>query len=120
MWTYRQKTGELLHNAEPVARGYSGHGLGLDNPTLQEVRSVGPIPQGRWLIGAPYSSPRVGPFVLPLRPDPHTETFGRSDFLIHGDNRHRNQSASRGCIILNRAAREAIHDSDDTELEVTA
>jgi type VI secretion system (T6SS) effector TldE1-like protein len=130
-WIYRQSTGDLAHvTADTAGRidtfgglpgaGYSGHGEGLNNPAMQHVRSVGPIPRGRWTIGAPYDSDTVGAFALPLLPDPDTETFGRSAFVIHGDNYHQDRSASRGCIVLPRKVREAIHESDDSELEVVA
>lgn len=118
MWTYRQSTGELLHDGEHVGRGYSGHGDGLNNPTLEDVPEVGPIPRGFWHIGVPHMSMRVGPYAMSLRPEPGTDVFRRSDFLIHGDNYHHDQSASRGCIVLARALREAIHESSDTDLEV--
>ncbi len=46
MWTYCQKTGELLQNGVLVATGYSGQGNGRNNPDLQEDHDVGPIPRG--------------------------------------------------------------------------
>jgi hypothetical protein len=119
MWTYKQRTGELTHDTLTLkGRGYSGHGEGVNNPAMQHIPRVGPIPQGRWTVGAPRDSARVGPFALPLTPEDGTVTFGRTAFLIHGDNRHRDQSASHGCIILPRVIREAIWDSSDTALEV--
>lgn len=121
-WIYKQSNGELLREQNsllvPVGRGYSGHGNGLNNPELQDIPQVGPIPRGNWTIGFPHWSARVGPFAMTLFPSPETKLFGRSDFLIHGDNHHRDQSASRGCVILNRVLREAIHASGDTALEV--
>jgi type VI secretion system (T6SS) effector TldE1-like protein len=119
MWTYKQATGELSHDTLGVlGRGYSGHGEGVNNTAMEHIPRVGPIPRGHWSIGAPRDSERVGPFALALTPEPDTQTFGRTAFLIHGDNRHRDQSASHGCIIMPRVIREAIHDSDDTDLEV--
>lgn len=119
MWTYRQTTGELLRDGAPVGVGYSGHAEGLNNPELQEAVGVGPIPRGLWAIGAPYHSRRVGPFALPLSPHTETLTYGRSAFLIHGDNRRGDRSASNGCIILPLHLRSLIHVSGDTALEVT-
>lgn len=125
MWRYIQKTGELLRVADngsttSVGRGYSGRGQGLNNPAMQDVGGIGPIPVGRWRIGAPYVSPNVGPFTMALTPVERKQTFGRGDFRIHGDNFHRDQSASRGCIVLSRELRERIHESCDNELEVVA
>lgn len=123
-WRYHQRTGllekvdDVTGKAEHVGRGYSGRGDGLNNPALQHVREIGPIPRGLWTIGAPYDSPRVGPFTMPLTPHDDTKTFGREAFRIHGDNHHRDQSASRGCIVLGRVLREMIHESDDDALEV--
>lgn len=43
-WTCAQKTGELQQDGEHVATGYSGAGEGKNNPKMQSVRNVGPIP----------------------------------------------------------------------------
>jgi hypothetical protein len=129
MWTYSQRTGDLWHHPPDgplryrtpedwIATGYSGHGEGLNNPAVERVPSVGPIPRGRWTIGAPYDSSSTGPYTLRLTPDSSTDTFGRSAFRIHGDNRLGDRSASHGCIVLPRVVRELIHESCDNELEV--
>src|SRR5687767_7547919 len=123
-WRYRQKHGALSRvdrdgTEVVVGHGYSGRNEGLNNPDMQDVPNVGPIPRGRWTIGAPYDSERIGPFALPLLPDPDTETFGRSAFRIHGDRRlGPPKSASHGCVILSRDLRELIWDSSDTDFEV--
>ena len=54
-----------------------------------------------------------------LAPEPGTETFGRSGFMIHGDNIKAPGTASEGCIIQVRAIREAFWNSGDREIEVT-
>jgi hypothetical protein len=46
--------------------------------------------------------------------------FGRSGFLMHGDNIRLPGTASEGCIILPRDLREAIWNSADHTLEVIA
>lgn len=126
MWIYEQKTGRLLQkendkSAAHVWIGYSGYGKGLNNPALQDEQNIGPIPCGEYDIGAPYTSRRVGPYALPLTPRPETNTFGRSDFLIHGDRVFGPpKSASHGCIILARPIREAIHESCDNVLMVVS
>lgn len=121
MWSYAQKTGELLLDGEPVADGYSGCDDGKDNPDMQAVHDVGPIPQGDWTIeGPPIDTPDHGPYVLRLEPAPGTNTFGRSGFLMHGDSKEHPGCASKGCVIMPRPIRERVWNSQDTDLEVVA
>ena len=69
----------------------------------------GPIPRGKWEIGAFFDDPGgKGQVVAHLTPCDGTETFGRSGFLIHGDNSALNHSASEGCIVAPRVIREQI------------
>lgn len=120
---YSQSTGKLTHDGELIATGYSGHGDGVNNPAAQAIHSVGPVPQGLWEIGAQMDHTSVTGHNLPLSmrltPQPGTETFGRSGFLIHGDNVKGDRSASQGCIILPRDVRNLIAASADKLLEVT-
>jgi hypothetical protein len=46
--------------------------------------------------------------------------YGRSAFLIHGDNFQNDRSASSGCIILPRTVRETVWDRGDHLLTVLA
>lgn len=120
-WTYSQKTGDLEQDGTHVATGYSGAGEGKNNPTLQNVHNVGPIPQGDWTItGPPVNSEDHGPFVLRLNPVSGTETFGRSGFLMHGDSKEHPGRASEGCVILPRPIREQVWNSNDRDLKVVA
>jgi hypothetical protein len=121
-WQYQQSTGNLTDpNGAAAGKGYSGHGTGVNNPSSQNVPDVGPIPQGNWTIGAFFDDPGgKGPIVSHLVPANGTETFGRSGFMIHGDNSEADQTASEGCIILARPFRTAIRDSGDTALVVVA
>lgn len=126
MWIWDQSAGELRLNGKVVSRGYSGNGRGKNNPSLENLAGVGPVPRGRYKIGAPYNSSNVGPFTLPLdaidtRPgdDTHQPT-GRSAFRIHGDSVRAPGTASRGCIILPRNIREVIWKSGLRVLEVIA
>jgi len=88
---------------------------------MQNEVEHGPIPRGRYTIGAvefaDVDGPH-GPFVLPLTPAAANEMFGRTGFLIHGDSIEHPGFASRGCIILARPTREAIAQSGDADLEV--
>lgn len=118
-WTYSQKAGELHHDGKTIATGYSGAGLGKNNPGMENVPNVGPIPRGEWNVtGPPVDTPNHGPYVLRLEPKPETETFGRDGFLMHGDSREHPGCASQGCIILPRPVREEVWTSGDRDLEV--
>lgn len=120
MWTYNQANGNLSRNGAVAGIGYSGaEPDGKNNPSLQASHNVGPIPQGKYTIeGPPFSSSRHGPFVLRLEPDEGNEMFGRSGFLMHGDNIEHPGTASEGCIIMPRAVRETVWKSGDIELQV--
>ncbi len=130
-WRYSQSTGDLARLVNGavvftvVKTGYSGHAEGLNNPDMEHVRGVGPIPRGQWRIGPPYDSDSLGPYTLPLwyLEDGNFDdsaAYGRSAFRVHGDNSARNRSASHGCIVLPRKVRELIAESSDSLLEVIA
>ena len=115
-WTWDQSEGALYRAGRLVARGYSGRkGPHRNNPASEGERAKGPIPRGRYSIGAPRTSAKTGPFVMDLTPIGH-DALGRSAFQIHGDNRA--GDASSGCIILPRAVRETIAASGLKEIEV--
>lgn len=118
MWTYSQAKGILAHNADFCGIGYSGHGAGLNDATMETIHGVGPIPRGEWKIGPAYDDTHLGPCVMHLDPVGH-DAHGRSLFRIHGDNAALNHSASDGCIILGPVLRHKIRDSGDTHLTVT-
>jgi hypothetical protein len=122
MWTYKQQSGELWHgDPEPAAVGYSGAGEGKNNPAMQVVHAIGPIPQGEWLIqGPPVDSRLHGPFVMRLIPIIPSAALGRAGFLIHGDSKEHPGMASEGCIIMPRNVRERVWNSGDRELLVVA
>ncbi|MBS0560707.1 MAG: DUF2778 domain-containing protein [Proteobacteria bacterium] len=119
-WVYEQSTGRLTREGEIVAVGYAGFGVGQNNPEMQHVRDTGPLPQGTWRILPPQEPVRqLGPLAMPLEPV-SGETFGRDDFLIHGDSTARNRTASTGCIVLPIEVRRMIWESGDRELVVVA
>jgi hypothetical protein len=120
MWSYDQKTGRLT---DPLCKfvgfGYSGRGAGLNNPAMQAIPMVGPIPQGVWEIGEFFDDlSGKGPIVAHLTPMFESEAFGRSGFMIHGDNAEMNHTASEGCVILSRVLRQMIQSSQDRTLLV--
>ncbi|MBI1408141.1 MAG: DUF2778 domain-containing protein [Caulobacter sp.] len=123
MWTWDQSAGKLYRDGAFISSGYSGHGRGKNNPALQGVQGVGPIPRGDWKIVERYDSKSVGPYALVLHAvdgvldDTHAPT-GRSAFRIHGDSVRSPGTASRGCIILPRTIREKVWQSGDRDLRV--
>ena len=119
-WTYQIASGTLLNqNGIVVGQGYSGHGEGLNNPSMCNVHDVGPLPQGKYSIGPAADNPHVGLFAMRLTPDPSNEMFGRAGFFLHGDNPQMNHTASDGCIILANPIRRDIAGSGDNQLVVT-
>lgn len=118
MWVYSQSQGRLTLNGVYVATGYAGKGPGKNNPKMQDVPNVGPIPRGIYRIGDPFYSQDNGPFCLRLTHDAANHMHGRSGFLIHGDSVKAPGTASEGCIILPRDIRGKIHKSGDRGLEV--
>src|SRR5713101_1705004 len=120
MFTYDQSTGYLYDPDEkPVGRGYSGHGPGLNNPAMQAVHDVGPVPQGYYSVGPPRDSEH-GPFTLDLSPFQENSMFERANFHMHGDrvDAPGQHLASRGCIIQNRDVREMVWNSSDHVIHV--
>jgi len=124
MWTWDQSAGTLSHNGSRISSGYAGKGRGRNNPALQGVAGVGPLPRGHYRIGTPRTSQRTGPYAMDLYPidatpnDTRHDTTGRSAFQIHGDSVRAPGTASSGCIILPRVIRERIWKSGDHDLEV--
>lgn len=116
-WKYSQSTGEIRFNIAKIATGYAGRGHAKNQPAMEHLRSLGPIPRGEYEIQAPRASARTGPYVLPLIPVGHN-ALGRTDFQIHGDSRSNPGSASSGCIILPRRIREKIWNSGIRKLIV--
>lgn len=123
-WTYIQTTGRLLDAAgRVVATGYAGgnegrNPEGRNNPDMQDKRSVGPLPVGWYHFDEPVPQSHLGPFAIPLEPDESNEMFGRGNFYMHGDRTNAPGCASEGCIIMPRAVRNLVWDSDDHLLQV--
>ena len=119
MWTYKQSTGEILDaSGVVVGRGWAGQREGKNNPSLQHVHNVGPLPKGIYSIGKPYDSPHTGLYTMALTPDPSNEMFGRSEFRIHGAAYTNPELSSDGCIIQIHPVRQAIWESNDHDIQV--
>lgn len=108
-FVYAQHSGEFSivngHYGCPLAAGYAGSGAGRNNPDLDHVRSVGPLPRGIYRCETLASAKFAAPAIC-LDPHPANEMHGRSGFWIHGDNA--SGSASSGCIVLDKITRETI------------
>lgn len=118
MWEFTITNGTLSTNRRPIAVGYSGHGADKNNPAAQNVPDCGPIPPGQYQIGPAQTNPTLGPFAMPLTPDPTNDMHGRSGFWIHGDNARHPGNSSAGCIVLQRPARMMLATSPDRSLTV--
>lgn len=106
-WLYVQSTGKLYRpDGSHCADCYSGHGSGINNPAMQTVENVGPIPVGLYVIGE--VDDHKGPLTIHLVPDPLNDMHGRHRFLLHGDNHFMNHTASEGCIVAPPAARAEV------------
>ena len=75
----------------------------------QTKKDLGPIPEGKYTVGNTCKGPETR---CNLIPDPSTNTFGRSAFQIHGDDGKNDQSASKGCVILNQKDRANLKAGD--------
>ena len=116
---YYQKSGKLISNdGTLMCVGYSGHGEGKNNPDMQSVKAIGPIPRGVYIIGGAYDSKKTGTLTIMLIPNFNNEMFGRGDFRIHGDSIKEPGTASHGCIIAPRNIRETIINGIDKKLIV--
>ena len=132
MWIFSQQFGKIYYRAsmgsplEVLCNAYSGQGDGRNNPLMQCFEDRGPIPVGRYIIGAPFRS-RTN-YSLRLTPDPFNDMCNppRHSFLIHGGDRERRDErppyvpgfSSEGCIVADRQYRERIWTSNDHELLV--
>lgn len=118
-WTYKQSTGTFIFEETQILGGcYSGKGEGKNNPAMQNVKYVGPLPCGKYTMGQPFVSRVHGPFAIPLTPDPSNEMFGRSEFLIHGDSLEHPGEASEGCIVALPRVRQILWNSGVRDLLV--
>jgi len=117
-WKYNQETGHLYDpDGAMVAIGYAGgdggkRPDGVNSHALQNVPNVGPLPCGIYTFGEPVEHSQLGPFAIPLIPDPGNEMFGRSGLYCHGDTFAMNHSASDGCMIMPHQIRTDMWESE--------
>jgi RHS repeat-associated protein len=116
-WVIHQGTGQIQHvdangNVTDTGTGYAGHGDGLNNPAMQGVPNIGPLPQGSYTIEPQRDNVTGSGTSLPgsmrLDPNPGTDMHGRAGFLIHGPHENDRQDSSNGCPVANRGIRNQI------------
>ena len=126
---YSQSDGKLMDMEDRlVGQGYSGAPGYVNKPELQGKVDQGVIPEGTYTIGDVISDSKqargMGPDVIKLEPDPVTanriRAMGRdpNTFYIHGDNGKKNQSASEGCIIMDKYERKALKELQGARIRV--
>jgi len=124
MWIFENGTGRMLDPSGVLIEiGYAGgdkgaHKEGINNPLYQYTKDIGPLPVGWYTFDTPVEGTHLGPLAIPLTPDPDNDMRGRSDFYCHGDHIGAPGTASDGCIIMSRATRTLIDQSDDKRLQV--
>ena len=108
--TYSQGSGMFSNgDTDKSTQSYSGH----KGVTDQTKKTEGPIPIGKYTIA---NSCEKNNEKCNLTPDPSNKMYGRNAFQIHGDNGKGDQSASEGCIILNKADRKGLKKGDTVEV----
>lgn len=122
-YLYRQSTGEVFERLvskigldddrqywpdQPLGQGYAGREAGKNNPSMENVKGIGPLPKGWYVACAPADDAVVGKYAMRLMPDKGNEMYGRNSFFIHGDSSEHPGLASHGCIVLPRAVREKL------------
>lgn len=123
-WIYQQSSGNLYYQPSNskipilVSNGYAGNGQGLNNPDYQNVKNVGPIPQGSYRIGTQQDNITQTGHILEssmrLYPFKSNNMFSRAGFLIHRGNMQK-KSSSQGCIVLTDDARDTIGNNLDVD-----
>lgn len=112
MWTYSQSTGELKHDGALIGIGSAGNGAGLNNPDLQHVPGVGPLPRGMYFMRE--VGKELGFWLKPYRTNSPDNRQGT--FWIHAE------TGSEGCIemplIVRQRIKEILTATEDRTVEV--
>jgi len=96
IFRYVRYWGLFYSGTTVIGVGYSGQAGCTNEPSYEQDHNIGPLPEGRYTITS--TDDEKGPLTYHLTPDPTNTMFGRSGFLIHGDNPAANHTASDGCI----------------------
>jgi Protein of unknown function (DUF2778) len=109
MLIFNSTTGELDRDGVWEGVGYSGYEAGRNNPAMENVPDIGPLPRGFYIVTAcdPTEHPNLAPPIFRLTPD-GWDALGRSGLMIHGDSIQHPGEASHGCLILGHSLRLAV------------
>lgn len=109
MLSFNSATGEFDRDGTWEGVGYSGYAAGRNNPAMEAVHSIGPVPRGLYIVTRcdPDEHPNLAMPVFRLTPD-GWDALGRVGLLIHGDSVQHPGQASHGCIILGHSLRQSI------------
>lgn len=117
--TYKQATGEFRQYAQPNALGYgyAGHGEGKNNPAMEGVHNIGPLPRGEYRIGPAQKHKHLG-LAMYLTPKDLHKMLNRGGFFIHLENPAHPGESSEGCPVVSFVLFKLIADSGDHDLKV--
>jgi len=124
-WTFESGSGKFYDpQGEHIATGYAGGNCGknpegINNPEMQAVKGIGPLPEGVYTLGEPVEHSQLGAFAIPLKPDPSNDMMGRGGFYFHGDSKEY-ECGSEGCIVMAPSIRHQVWESDDHTITVVA
>jgi hypothetical protein len=126
MWLFKQSTGQIFHDGTLITKGYAGRDYddtgkfvgGKNNPVMQNVKGIGPLPVGFYTMQQPHDSDVVGKYAIPLIPDATNEMFNRASFFWHGDKIKAPGTASHGCIVSDPKTRVSAWTSGDHRVQV--
>jgi hypothetical protein len=119
MLKYDRRTGYLTRSGGSLLGiGWAGQGKGYNNPAMDDVDKVGPLPAGFYTLQEPHDSPRTGKYTMNLLPDPSNDMKGRSLFRCHGANADHPATSSEGCIVQLHGTRVAMWTEGDHYLQV--
>jgi len=90
---------------------------GMNNPNMCSLHFIGPLPLGEYSIGPFTSHPEVGENSAQLT-QISGESYGRSDFFIHGPGSVDPLNSSEGCIVVPHFDRLRISELKPEKLNV--
>ena len=102
-----------------IAVGFAGNHDGRNNPDMQSVHDVGPLPQGVYRVGAWGPHAELGQLSAPLT-QIAGETYGRSGFYIHGPGGADPSQCSKGCVVIEHSQRLVVASLAPVTVTVTA
>ena len=121
MWVYESSSGSTFRpDGTLLCVAYSGHGDGLNNPAMQAIPNIGPIPTGEYTLSPFFTHPRLGKLVARFMPKSDNDECHRSGIDLHGDNQYRDHTGSEGCVVMDEPYRLEISQSLDTDWLVRA